>query len=139
MAFFKVKASYNTRKENGEIGKVTREYLVDGILYGEVEARIVEELKPFVSDGEIFQVITRYPLKETIFNGGDKYFRIQLIYTIADEKTSKEKEVKEFALVQADEIAGAQLNLLEYMKGSLSDYKIGKVEATKIEDVFFYN
>lgn len=139
MAFFKVKASFNSENEKGKIKKVTREYLVDGILYGEVEERIVKELTPFVRGGDgIFQVITRYPLKETVFDGGDKYFRIQLIYTTIDEKTEKEKETKEFALVQADDIASAQLALLEHMKGSICDYKIGKVEATKIVDVFFY-
>jgi len=137
MAFFKVKASYNATKENGKVDKITREFLVDGILYGEVESRIVKEISPFVHDGEIFQVITRYPLQETIFNGGDKYFRIQLIYSTTDDK-GKEKETKTFALVQADEIAGAQLNLIEFMKDSIMDYKIGKVEATKIEEVYFY-
>ena len=111
MAFFKVKASFNSENEKGKIEKVTREYLVDGILYGEVEERIVKELTPFVRGGDgIFQVITRYPLKETVFNGGDKYFRIQLIYTTIDEKTGKEKEEKYPTLVQANDRAFHMLN-----------------------------
>lgn len=139
MAFFKVKASYNATKENGKVTKTTREFLVDGILYGEVEKRAMEEMIPFSKDGDIMLVISRYPLKETVFNGGDKYFRIQLIYEILDEKTGNVKEEKYPTLVQANDIAEAQLNLIEHMKGSLADYKFGKVEATKIEEVYFYN
>lgn len=137
MGYFLVKTQYNATAENGKEGKVTRLSLIDGILYGEIEQRIFEELTPFANDKNVFIAdIKRYTIQDLISNYGDTYFRIQIIYTILDEKSGKEAETKHYYLVSSDDMTDAQAQLKEYLKGSLGDWEFGKIETTKIVDVF---
>ena len=47
--WFECKVSYDKTMENGTLKKVTEPYLVDALSFTEAEARIIEELKPFIS------------------------------------------------------------------------------------------
>lgn len=137
MGYFLAKTQYNTLTEKNENKKVTRLSLMDGILYGEIEQRIFEELTPFASDKNVFIAdIKRYTIQDLISNYGDTFFRIQIIYKILDEKSGKEAETKHYYLVSSDDMTDAQAQLKEYLKGSLGDWEFGKIETTKIVDVF---
>ena len=50
--WFECKIRYDKTQENGSIKKVTEPYLVDALSFTEAEARIIEEMTPFVS-GEV--------------------------------------------------------------------------------------
>lgn len=59
-SWFKCTVSYETDAENGMKKKVKEEYLVDDALsYTECEARIIEEMRPFIS-GEFSVDIKRF-------------------------------------------------------------------------------
>ena len=47
--WFECKIRYDKTQENGSIKKVTEPYLVDALSFTEAEARIIEEMTPFVS------------------------------------------------------------------------------------------
>lgn len=47
--WFECKVRYDKTQENGTIKKVTEPYLVDALSFTEAEARIIEELTPYIS------------------------------------------------------------------------------------------
>ena len=47
--WFECKVSYEKIMEDGKQKKVTEPYLVDALSFTEAEARIIEELTPFIS------------------------------------------------------------------------------------------
>ena len=47
--FFEVRVRYEKTMENGTDKQVTEPYLVDALSFTEAEARIIEEMKPFIS------------------------------------------------------------------------------------------
>ena len=47
--WFECKARFDKMMENGALKKVTEPYMVDALSFTEAEARIIEELTPFVS------------------------------------------------------------------------------------------
>ena len=47
--WFECKVRYDKMQENGTVKKVNEPYLVDALTFTEAEARIMEEMKPFIS------------------------------------------------------------------------------------------
>lgn len=47
--WFECKVRYDKMQENGAVKKVNEPYLVDALTFTEAEARIIEEMKPFIS------------------------------------------------------------------------------------------
>ena len=47
--WFECKVSYEKMLENGMQKKVTEPYLVDALSFTEAEARIIEEIRPFIN------------------------------------------------------------------------------------------
>jgi hypothetical protein len=54
--------------EDGKQKKVTEPYLVDALSFTEAEARIIEELTPFISGEFVIKDIKRAKLSEIFFN-----------------------------------------------------------------------
>ncbi len=46
--WFECKVRYDKMQENGMVKKVNEPYLVDALTFTEAEARIIEEMKPFI-------------------------------------------------------------------------------------------
>lgn len=137
--WFVCKISYDKIQENGATKKVTEPYLVDALSFTEAEARIIKEIRPFISGEFMIADISRYKLNELFFEpSGDRYFKAQVAFITLDEKTGSEKETKVNMLIQATELQEAKDTLSERMKGTLADWKLCKIEETKIMDVFPY-
>ena len=77
--YFEVTVKFEKTSEEGKIKKVTKRYLVDALTFTEAEARIIKEMKPFIS-GE-FEVANINPQKysELFWNeSGDKWFKTKV-------------------------------------------------------------
>ncbi|MBN2765176.1 MAG: DUF4494 domain-containing protein [Paludibacteraceae bacterium] len=137
--WFECKIKYEKTAEEGKIVKVSEGYLVDALSFTEAEARIIEEMKPFIS-GE-FQVanIKRARINEMFFNeNGDKWYRSKVNFITLDEEKGVEKRTGVTMMVQASDIKGALEGITEGMKGSMADYEIANIAETLIIDVFKY-
>ena len=133
MNYFECKISYEKTLENGKEKKVTDQYLVDALSFTEAEARIIEEVKPFIS-GE-FQVksIRKYKVAEIVVDeSGDRFFKCKLNFITLDEKSGNEKKTAVYMLVDAENLDKAKVLLVEHMKSTMADYSIEKIEETKI-------
>ena len=137
--WFECKIKYEKTAEEGKIVKVSEGYLVDALSFTEAEAKIIEEMKPFIS-GE-FQVanIKRARINEMFFNeNGDKWYRSKVNFITLDEEKGVEKRTGVTMMVQASDIKEALEGIIEGMKGSMADYEIANIAETLIIDVFKY-
>ncbi|MBF0759523.1 DUF4494 domain-containing protein [Dysgonomonas mossii] len=135
--WFECKVSHEKMMENGLQKKVTEPYLVDALSFTEAEARITEEIKPYISGEFTIQTIKRAKLSELFFNdNGDKFFKAKVLFVHLDEKSGTEKKTPVYMLAQASDIDEAQAVIKTGMAGTLADYEIAEVKETRIMDVF---
>lgn len=139
--WFLCKIKYEKVMENGLNKKVTEPYLVDALSHTEAEARIIEEMTPYIS-GE-FTVAGIIPANYSeIFVAedaqADRWYKCRMAFLTLDEKSGAEKRTFTNVLVQASDLRDAIKKLDEGMKGSMADYVIVSVAETMIMDVYLY-
>ena len=138
--WFECKVSYEKMQENGVNKKVTEPYLVDALSFAEAEARIIEELKPFIIGEFVIADIKRAKLSELFFfDEGDRFYRAKVQFITFDEKSGNEKKTSVQMLVQSSDIKQALAVLEKGMEGTLSDYNSIALTETAIVDVFPYS
>ena len=139
--WFECKIRYEKTMDNGMNKKVTEPYLVDALSFTEAEARIIEEMTPFISGEFTVSDIKRanyselFPCEE---DSADRWFKCKLYFITSDEKSGAEKKTATNVLVQAADLRDAVNKLDEGMKGTMADYQIASVAETAIMDVYPY-
>lgn len=139
--WFICKIRYEKVMENGMNKKVTEPYLVDALSFTEAEARIIEEMTPFISGEFTVADISRANYSELLPSeeeAADRWFKCKLIFITLDEKSSAEKKTPTYMLVQAASTEDATTKLHEGMKGTMAEYWIEAVVETPIIDVYPY-
>ena len=140
--WFECKIRYEKVMENGMNKKVTEPYLVDALSFTEAEARIIEEMTPFISGEFTVSDIKRanyselFPSEE---EAADRWFKCKLVFITLDEKSGAEKKTSTQVLVQAADLRDAVKKLDEGMKGTMADYQLASVAETAIMDVYPYS
>lgn len=137
--WFECKVRYEKMLESGMQKMVTEPYLVDAWSFTEAEARITEEITPFMSGEFSISDIKRVKYSESFFNDkGDRYYKIKVYYITLDEKSGVEKKSATNMLVQASSLKEAILIIEEEMEKSMIDYIIASATETAIMDVYPY-
>ena len=137
--WFECSIRYEKVAENGMNRKVTEAYLVDALSFTEAEARIIEEMNPYINGEFTVSGVKRagyselFPSEE---DAADLWFKCKLFFITLDEKSGAEKKTPTTVLVQASDLRDAVKKLDEGMKGTLADYVIGSV--ADIMDVYPY-
>jgi uncharacterized membrane protein YvbJ len=137
--WFECKIRYEKVMEDGKNKKVTEPYLVDALSFTEAEARIIEEMKPFITGEFTVSDIKRANYTELFTSDedtADKWFKVKLYFITLDEKSGMEKKSASNVLVQAADLRDAVKKLDEGMKGTMADYEIANVAETAIMDVY---
>lgn len=135
--WIEVKVRYEKMTDSGKTVKVTDPYLVDALSCTEAEARVVEEVTPFISGEYNVFAVNKTKISEIFWDEtGDKFYKVKVNFITIDEKTAVEKKKASFILVQADNFADALKNFNEGMRGSMADFEIESIIETKIIDVY---
>ena len=134
--YFEVKITFDKTLENGKEKKVSELYLVDAVSFTEAETKITAEFASLPN----FKVksIRQYKVAEIVNKTNlddSRYFKCKLNFITLEEKSGLEKKTAVNMLVNATTLDVAKSNLVNHMKGTLSDYSIEKIEETKIIDV----
>lgn len=131
------KVRYDRLADNGATRRVTESYLVDALSCTEAEARVTEELSPFISgDFRITSVVTT-KISEIFWDAsGDRFYKVKVNFITLDEKTGAEKRSASYVLVQASGFREAYGNFTDGMKGTMADYEIEAISETKLVDVY---
>ncbi len=139
--WFECRIRYEKVMENGMQKKVTEPYLVDALSFTEAEARIIEEITPFISGEFTVSDIKRANYSELFPSNDeadDRWFKCKLVFITLDEKSGAEKRTSTYVLVQAADLDSAKKNLDEGMWGTMADYQVSSVTETAIMDVYPY-
>jgi hypothetical protein len=137
--WFQCKISYEKADNEGILKKVAELFLVDALSFTEAEARIIEEMRPYISGEFTVLDIKRARFWETFLNEtGEKYYKVKIIITIIDDNANKEKKTAVQILAQASTILDAIKVVEEGMAGSMQDYEFAAVVETTLINVFPY-
>ncbi len=138
--WFETKVKYDKTLETGAIKTVTEPYLVDALSFTEAEARITQEMEPYISGDYTVTAVRKVNLSDIFWNeGGDRWFKVKINMITIDEKTAAEKKTASFSLVQACEFKQALEIFMEGMKDTMIDYEIASITETPLMDVFAAN
>lgn len=139
--WFLAKIRYEKTDEKGMTRKVTESYLVDALSFTEAEARIIDNVKDFIT-GEFSVTALKWESVSELFASDkacdDKWYKIKVVYITLDEKSGKERRTYAYMFVQSSDTANAEKRLHEGMKGTLADYLVMEVKETQIVDVYPY-
>lgn len=135
--WFECKVRYDKMMENGSVKKVNEPYLVDALTFTEAEARIIEEVTPFISGEFSISAVKKTKISEIFFDdSADKYYMVKVNFITLDEKSGTEKKTATLILTQASDLEGAITRFKEGMKGTMADYEIASVTETMLMDVY---
>ena len=137
--WFECKVRYDKTLDTGMIKTVTEPYLVDALSFTEAEARIIEEMQPYMSGEFTVSDIKRVKFSDTFFNEtGDRYYKAKLYFITLDEKSGADKKTAVNMLVQATTLKEAVETVEAEMGKTMIDYTLASVNETAIMDVFKY-
>ena len=136
--WFECKVRYEKIVE-GKTKKVTEPYLIEAFSYTEAEARVMQELSPYISGDYSITNIKRTKIAELFPNDlGDRWYTCKINIILLDESRGIEKKVANYILVQASAVLDAWQKLEIGMKGTLSDYVVVSIGESPIIDIFPY-
>lgn len=137
--WIEVKVRHEKMTESGKTVKVTDPYLVDAISCTEAEARVIEEVTPYISGEYNVLNVGKTKISEIFWNeGGDRFYKVKVNFITIDEKTAAEKRKASYILVQASSFDEALANFHKGMKDTMSDYEVESVSETRYVDVYTY-
>lgn len=140
--WFECKVSYERQADSVGMKKVSESYLVDALSFTEAEKRIIKEVRPFVSVGELEVVnIRRARIAELFLSDeaeDDRYFRAKVNFITVDEKSGSEKKTSATMIVKSDSLPNAVTELKAQLDSQMTSYEIAAVTDTQILDVFQY-
>ena len=135
--WFECKVRYDKLMENGMQKKVNEPYMVDALSFTEAEARIIEEVTPFISGDFSVSAVKRTNISEIFWDdSADKWYHVKVNFITIDEKSAVEKKTTSHILVAATDFKGALDNFMEGMKGTMADFEIASIAETTIMDVY---
>lgn len=135
--WIKTSVRFDKTMENGAIKRVTEPYLVDALSFTEAEARIIEEVTPFISGEFTVSAVNKSKVSEIFWDeSGDRWYQVKAAFITINEKTGAEKRNKTTFMVQASDFKGAYDNFMQGMKGTMADFEIISIAETAIMDVF---
>lgn len=115
---------------------VSEQYLLDAINFADAETRIYEEMIPLINGDFDVSKISRLNLSEIISGVGETWYKSKVEFIDIDEKTGKQKKLKNLILVNADNAESAIKDITEKMTGVLIPWSIFSITETKIKDIF---
>ena len=134
--YFEVRVKLQKTMGDGQQKKVSEQYVVEAITFGEAERRIAECLKPYI-EGEFEVTDIRIAGYVQIINDNqdsDKFFKAKVSFIILDETTGKEKKSSELYLVQSETLESAESDVKSFLNDN--NTTISSISETAILDVF---
>jgi hypothetical protein len=137
MRFFEVKVKYDKMLETGAVKTVTETYALDALSFTEAEAKITDQMRPFIQGS--FEVTAEKiaPYTNLIRGDGDLYYQVKYTFTSVNEITGAEsKKHLETILINAEDFDEAKAKAVAYQHECVLDWQIDTLKETSIVDVF---
>lgn len=120
-------------KDDGTEKEVNERYIADCLTFAEAEQKGMEAYSADNTDGDVVAV-KRSNVKEIVNENEEKqhYFKATIVDTFIDDKTEKEKELRYYVLIRADDLSEATAKAKEYMRQGLQDMRLDGIVKTNI-------
>ena len=120
-------------KDDGTEKEVNERYITDCLTFAEAEQKGMEAYSADNTDGDVVAV-KRSNVREIVNENEEKqhYFKATIVDTFIDDKTEKEKELRYYVLIRADDISEATAKAKEYMRQGLQDMRLDGIVKTNI-------
>lgn len=135
--WIETKLRYDKVMENGAVKKVNEPYLVDALSFAEAEARIIEEMRPYISGDFTVEAVKKAKIAEVF--GSDtasRWWKVRVAFITINERTGIEKRDLTDFLVSGEDLEDALSTFKQNMKGTLADYEVTAIIETAIIDIF---
>lgn len=138
--WFESKVKYVKVSESGTETTVTENFLLDAVSYTDAETRIIRQMQQMVKGGEFTIVdIKKSRIAEVFpYENGEWWFKATINLVTIDEEAGKEKKLRTYYLVMADDIKEALDRLDESLSFLVIPYVISSLAVSTIVDVFPY-
>ena len=119
-------------KDDGTEKEVNERYITDCLTFAEAEQKGMEAYSADNVDGDVIAV-KRSNVREIVNESEDKehYFKATIVDTFTDDN-GKEKELKYYVLIRANDLGEATGKANEYMRQGLQDMRLDGIVKTKI-------
>lgn len=119
-------------KDDGTEKEVNERYITDCLTFAEAEQKGMEAYSADNVDGDVIAV-KRSNVREIVNESEDKehYFKATIVDTFTDDN-GKEKELKYYVLIRANDLGEATDKANEYMRQGLQDMRLDGIVKTKI-------
>ncbi len=134
MLFYEIKISYTRQTGEDTPNAVKETYLVEGLTCSDVETRLLEEIKPFISGEWEIKSCKQAPFRELIPDPNADYWYKARVEMITVEDNGKETRKGTNVYVQGNHIAEALKNLQTTMQSE--DCEIISISKSPILEVF---
>lgn len=139
--WFESKVKYMKVSQSGKEQMVTENFLLDAVSYTDAETRIIRIMQQMVKGGEFTIVdIKKSKIAEVFpFDTGELWFRATINLVTVDEEAGREKKMRTYYLIMADDIKEALDRLEESLGYLVIPYVTSSLAVSTIVDVFPYD
>jgi hypothetical protein len=138
--WFESKVKYTKVSESGNEQMVTENFLLDAVSYTDAETRIIRKMHEMVRGGEFTIVdIKKSRIAEVFpYENGEWWFKATINLVTVDDEAGKEKKLRTYYLIMADDIKEALQRLEESLNYLVIPYVVSSLAVSTIVDVFPY-
>ena len=138
--WFLVKVKYTKHLENGNLKRVTEQYLLEAMSFTDAEAKIYDELGASIQGEFIVGGITIADIHD-VFSFGDcgEWFKCKISYELLSDDTENTKALSQNFLVEAPSVIEAYERLLTSLKELIKEFTVTAINKTNILDIYFHN
>ncbi len=138
--WFESKVKYVKISQSGNESTVTENFLLDAVSYTDAETRIIRQMQQMVKGGEFTIVdIKKSRIAEVFpYEAGEWWYKATINLVTIDEEAGKEKKLRTYYLVMADDIQQSLDRLDESLSFMVIPYVISSMAVSNIVDVFPY-
>lgn len=138
--WFESKVKYMKVSESGSESMVTENFLLDAVSYTDAETRIIRQMQQMVKGGEFTIVdIKKSRIAEVFpYENGEWWFKATINLVTVDEEAGKEKKMRTYYLIMADDIKEALTRLDESLEYLVIPFVVTSLAVSPIVDVFPY-
>lgn len=139
--WFETKVKYMKVSESGSESMVTENFLLDAVSYTDAETRIIRQMQQMVKGGEFTIVdIKKSRIAEVFpYENGEWWFKATINLVTIDEEAGKEKKIRAYYLIMADDIKEALTRLDESLEYLVIPFVVTSLAVSPIVDVFPYD
>ncbi len=137
--WFESKVKYAKVTESGKEQTVTENFLLNAVSFTDAETRMIRQMQQMTKGDFSVTDIKKSRIGEVFpYDTGEWWFKATINLVTVDEEAGKEKKMRTYYLIMADDIKEALERLDESLSYLVIPYVVSAMAVSTIVDVFPY-